>query len=151
MTLCKFYWSAWFKAAHRTNVHLNGAVRLGHSLLQGLSGSLTWRCNLYLPLQFLTLKAAVGLRHTEHVALTCSTSDRGVRIKHLNSVFRASNRLLRNWFLKPLSCLHHSTSWEERVESGEGKDHLSIESSHINKALGKLLCLGFSLDSQEKL
>lgn len=40
------------------------------------------------------------------------------RIKHLNSVCRASSRLLRDWFLKPLSCLHLSTSWEK---SGIGK------------------------------
>lgn len=123
----------------------NGAVRPGRSLLQGLSGCLTGRCGLHLPLQFLTLEAAAGLRPTECVALTCSSWDGGVRIKNLNSVFRASSRLLRNWFLTPLPCLHLSTSWEERVESGEGKDH------HIDKALGRLLCLGFSLDSEEKL
>lgn len=96
--LCRFCWRAGLQAAHRPDVHWKWCREPGRSLLQGLSGRLTGRCSLHLPLRFLTLKGAAGLRPAERVALACSTSDRGVRIKHLHSVLGPQTGFLETDF-----------------------------------------------------
>lgn len=59
----------------------------------------------------------------------------GVRIKHLNIVFKASGRLLKDQclaFISPLAG-KGGVGWRERP-------YLSIESSQMNKAFMRLLC-----------
>lgn len=84
----------------------------------------------------------MGLKPTECVALTCGTQDRGVGIKHLNSVFRASAGFLetdfQNHCLALTSPLAGKKEWNLVC-----KVHLSIESSHTSKASVRLLCVSF--------
>lgn len=49
------------------------------------------------------IKYSFGL--TEWFQPNCSTQDGRVRIKHLDIIFRASGRLIRDLFLKPVSLL----------------------------------------------
>lgn len=115
------------------------AVRPGLSLLQVLSGCLNWRCSLYLLFQvsesprllwlWNLLVCSIANSHSLAVhrwqpsdtssgltgcfPLPCCTHDGRVRIKHLNSDFRASSRFLKDWFLKPLSYLHFPLAGKE--------------------------------------
>lgn len=82
--LCRICWRAWLR--QHTDLLSPGAVLSARgSPLQGLPGCLTGGAPSS-PFAGLTLGAAVGLRPAERVALACSTSDRGVRVKPLTSV-----------------------------------------------------------------